>query len=57
MRYNHPHTIQNRMGEQLTFVKQSGERLEVENAVQPGAVRLFLVLLLIEAASLAVKYV
>jgi phospholipid/cholesterol/gamma-HCH transport system permease protein len=26
------------------------------NALQPGAVRLFLVLLLIEAASLAVKY-
>lgn len=28
-----------------------------DNAVQPGAVRLFLVLLLIEAASLAVKYI
>ncbi len=32
-------------------------RTESVDAVQPGAVRLFLVLLLIEAASLAVKYV
>jgi phospholipid/cholesterol/gamma-HCH transport system permease protein len=32
-------------------------RIVTSDTVQPGAVRLFLVLLLIEAASLVVKYI
>jgi quercetin dioxygenase-like cupin family protein len=39
--YRYPHTIENGAGEQLTFVRrvkdQGGERLEVENLVQPGS--------------------
>src|SRR5918998_5067979 len=39
--YEHPHTIENGAGEQLTFVRRTrdgqGELLEVENAVEPGA--------------------
>ncbi|MBL7723785.1 MAG: cupin domain-containing protein [Chitinophagaceae bacterium] len=39
--YNHPHTIENKIGEKLCFtrlVKEDGvDKLEVENWVQPGA--------------------
>lgn len=37
MRYTHPHTIENGHGEQLTFVRLEGDKLIVENLVQPGA--------------------
>ena len=40
-RYTYPHTIENGGGEQLTFVRRvpgrAGDRLEVENIVQPCA--------------------
>jgi quercetin dioxygenase-like cupin family protein len=40
-RYTYPHTIENGSGERLTFLRRvpcpSGERLEAENVVQPGA--------------------
>ena len=40
-RYTYPHTIENGAGERLTFKRRvpgvSGERLEVENLVTPGA--------------------
>ena len=39
--YNYPHTIDNGSGERLTFLRRvpspTGERLEVENVVTPGA--------------------
>ena len=41
MKYTYPHTIENGHGEQLTFLRRindaSGDRLEVENKVQPGS--------------------
>ena len=41
MRYTYPHTIDNGAGERLTFLRRvpgrTGERLEVENVVGPGA--------------------
>jgi quercetin dioxygenase-like cupin family protein len=40
-RYIYPHTIENGTGERLTFLRRvpgrTGERLEVENVVKPGA--------------------
>ena len=40
-RYTYPHTIENGSGERLTFLRRlpgaSGDRLEVENVVTPGA--------------------
>jgi quercetin dioxygenase-like cupin family protein len=40
-RYTYPHTIENGAGERLTFVRRisgrSGDRLEGENLVEPGA--------------------
>lgn len=40
-RYSYPHTIENGAGERLTFVRRiagrSGDRLEGENLVKPGA--------------------
>ena len=40
-RYAYPHTIENGGGERLTFLRRvpgpRGERLEVENVVQPGS--------------------
>jgi len=40
-RYSYPHTIENGAGERVTFVRRvagpRGERLEVENVVQPGS--------------------
>jgi len=40
-RYSYPHTIDNGSGERLIFLRRvssaHGERLEVENVVQPGA--------------------
>jgi uncharacterized cupin superfamily protein len=40
-RYSYPHTIENGAGERLTFLRRvpgaAGDRLEVENVVQPGA--------------------
>lgn len=39
--YSYPHTIDNGAGERLTFLRRvsgpNGERLEVENVVQPGS--------------------
>lgn len=39
--YSYPHTIENGAGERLTFLRRvsapGGDRLEVENVVQPGA--------------------
>ena len=39
--YTYPHTIENGAGERLTFVRRvpgaTGDRLEVENVVKPGA--------------------
>jgi quercetin dioxygenase-like cupin family protein len=39
--YIYPHTIENGSGERLTFLRrvatQAGDRLEVENVVNPGA--------------------
>jgi quercetin dioxygenase-like cupin family protein len=39
--YTYPHTIENGAGESLTFLRRvagpDGERLEVENCVQPGS--------------------
>lgn len=37
MRYTRPHTIDNGHGERLTFVRLEGDKLFVENLVQPGA--------------------
>lgn len=37
MRYTYPHTIENGHGEQLTFMKLEGDKLIVENLVQPGS--------------------
>lgn len=38
--YTYPHTIENGAGERLTFIRRlqdpAGDRLEVENVVQPG---------------------
>ena len=40
-RYSYPHTIENGAGERLTFLRRvpgrTGDRLEVENVVKPGA--------------------
>lgn len=40
MRYTYPHTIDNGVGERLTFLRRvagpNGDRLEVENEVSPG---------------------
>jgi uncharacterized cupin superfamily protein len=40
-RYTYPHTIENGVGERITFIRKvtsaGGERLEVENVVKPGA--------------------
>jgi len=40
-RYRYPHTIENGAGERLTFLRRvpgpAGDRLEVENVVEPGA--------------------
>jgi uncharacterized cupin superfamily protein len=40
-RYTYPHTIENGAGERITFLRSvpgsSGDRLEVENVVKPGA--------------------
>ena len=40
-RYTYPHTIENGAGERLTFLRRvpgtTGDRLEVENVVKPGA--------------------
>ena len=40
MRYSYPHTIDNGIGERLTFLRRvpgkNGDRLEVENEVGPG---------------------
>jgi quercetin dioxygenase-like cupin family protein len=40
-RYSYPHTIENGAGERLTFLRRvpvaTGDRLEVENIVTPGA--------------------
>ena len=35
--YTYPHTIDNGAGEQLTFLRRDGDRLEVENFVKPGS--------------------
>jgi quercetin dioxygenase-like cupin family protein len=32
----YPHTIENGAGERLTFLRRVGDRLEVENVVEPG---------------------
>ena len=39
--YAYPHTLENGAGERLTFLRRvpgtTGDRLEVENVVEPGA--------------------
>ncbi|MBC7776519.1 MAG: cupin domain-containing protein [Phycisphaerae bacterium] len=37
MQYQFPHTIQNKHGEKLTFLRMEGQRVIVENFVQPNA--------------------
>ena len=35
--YTYPHTIENGAGERITFLRRTGDRLEVENVVAPGS--------------------